>query len=144
MQLTSAANVLGNPALDILVISITATSLLIWQSVIHGSYANATLSTLEMSFIANIIFLSFGTYYASLSGLDIDLPSYLSAGVALATFVVIFFFHVYLRLKGNMPCIPKCTREVKRTIENSFHEERDIEDEPLLDCNEIDLPTSMQ
>ena len=58
VQIVFAVNVLGNPALDILAISIVAASLAAWQSVWGSPYTNTWISILEVSFIVNILFLA--------------------------------------------------------------------------------------
>ena len=92
VQITLAANVIGNPALNNLAISIVTASLAAWQSVWGSPYMNIIITVLEVFFIANILFLASAAYYASLTGGNIDIFSYISNGLAFCIFLGILYF----------------------------------------------------
>ena len=110
MQISIAANVLGNPALDILVISIVVASLAAWQSVCGRPYTSVIISILEMSFIVNLLYLAVTTYYANLTGTNSAIFSYISTGLALTTFIGIVVFHIYKCMRKTPLIWIKCQR----------------------------------
>ena len=110
VQISLAANVLGNSELDILVISIVVASLFIWLSIWGRPHANNIIGTLEMSFVANLLYLTVTTYYASLTGINSAIFSYISTGVALATFIGIVISHIFQRMRETTLIWTKCQK----------------------------------
>ena len=153
VQIVFAVNVLGNPALDILAISIVAASLAAWQSVWGSPYTNTCISILEVSFIVNILFLAVTTFYAQLTtvGSNIDILGYISTGVAFSTFLGIVLFHIYLRMRDTALCRTLCKRRdtsMDRTgtdfLWDGRYVDSETEDEPLLSCTELgDTPPEL-
>lgn len=123
---------LHSPAFQALTISVIGTLLLVWQAVIGGSYVNTLLGILEISFIANIVLLAAGICYARTTESSVDLLSYISAGIALATFIGIILYHIYLCVKGvtrrKLKCCGNADTDGMYAEDDTLFEER-IEDE---------------
>lgn len=137
---------LNNPAVEALTILIIGTLLIVWQAVIGGSYVKTLVGILEISFIANIVFLAAGTYYARMTESNVDLLSYISSGIALGTFSGIIIYHICLCVKGITWCKLKCYgdtgtnymyAENDSLLEERLEDEDEDEDEQLLNCSEL-------
>lgn len=140
VQLVFIGDVLGNPNFDISAFCIVGTALVVWQTVICGSYINNFISILETTFMVNIVFLAAGTYFAGIIGTKTDLPSYISAGIALGEFALIVLFHIYLCMKNTL-CYRRCMAkqiEEDNTMENDelLHQGRVMEEEEEEDNDE--------
>lgn len=86
-----AFNALGNPAVRLLVVTITSCLMMFAPNV----YRNFSLNLLERSFFANLGIVSATTLFTSYINGNQNAVISVSAGIALATFCDIFTYHSY-------------------------------------------------
>ena len=127
--LVSAFNVSGDKnsanLLAILVIVIVSFAVFGLSGRVYRSWC---LNALELSFLLNLGVFTAGTYHVSLTAGDQAAITYTSVGVAFTTFVGIFAYHVYLRLKAWKPqCTIWTTTEQDRTCDENIEENGTIE-----------------
>ena len=120
-----------------------------WQSVLGSPYKSAAIGSVDTSFVANLVFVTAGTYCADLTGGDVDTLGYISAGVALTPFTGIVLYHVYLRVKDNNYCKAQCLTRCKELSadsraagdtspwEDSSTADEAEDDDPLLTYREL-------
>ena len=95
-------NILGDPDINHLMTVTVMSTLLGCIGITETVYKNRTLSILETSFILNLIILSGWTAYNNVDSSDEQTALVCtSTGVALTTFICIFFYHTYLYLKST-------------------------------------------
>ena len=99
--LVFACNVLGDPSLNLLVISTSVVGLEAAMKFTGDIFKNRYLDILESSFILNLGILAIGTYQVEQGGGSQTALYCTSVGVAFATFIGITLYHVILQLKGS-------------------------------------------
>ena len=125
--LAFAFNSSGNPALNLLLIVIAASTLFCTLVVFQGVYKSRLLDILEASFLVNIIVLAAATFYVKLINRNLAIPIHVSIGVSLVTFTMTVLYHIYRNvniisfLKGYI------TRFGKEVINTTTNECSDIE-----------------
>ena len=93
-----SVNVLGDPMVNLLAISLTVLVLCGYNSIIGGVYKNWLLNLIEVAFILNLGILSATAHYQIGSGMSVTPVAYTSTGTALVTFVAIVLYHVKARI----------------------------------------------
>ena len=98
--LISAVNASGDPNINLLSIASTTTLIL---PIILGSriYKTWSLGFLETSFMINLTILAVATLYIRLTGGNQNAATFISVGVAFATFTGIVIYHSAQQLKGT-------------------------------------------
>ena len=135
-----AFNSSGNPALNLLLIVIAASTLFCTLVVFGGVYKSRLLDILEASFLVNIIVLAAATFYVKLINRNLAIPIHISIGVSLVTFTMTVLYHIYRNvniisfLKGY---ITRFGKEVINTTTNgcSDIEYRGMELQPIQPPN---------
>ena len=95
-------NVVGDPAINLLAITVTVICILTYSAYLGGVYKSWQLDTLEYSFYINLGILSSATLYNINSGGNQSQLVFTSTGIAFITFSFIIFYHVYLRLSKTV------------------------------------------
>ena len=105
--LVFAFNISGNDSVNLLVISSTACGIFIWFALFRIAYKCWWLNVLELSFILNLGILAVATYHVKLSGGSQAPVAYTSVGIAFLTFVGIFTYHIFIRIKSKVQYIQR-------------------------------------
>ena len=107
--LISAVNALGDPSVNLLAI---VTTVVILLPTILGSriYSMQSLGLLETSFILNLTILAVATLYIRASGGNQSAVTFISVGIAFATFTGIVIYHSVQQLKGTRLWRRMCPR----------------------------------
>ena len=105
--LVFAFNISGDSSINLLVISSTAFAITVGYALSGMVYKSWYLNALELSFILNLGLLSVATYHVNLSGGSQAAVAYTSVGIAFFTFMVIFSYHVYIRIKSKVQYIKR-------------------------------------
>ena len=105
--LVFAFNISGDSSINLLVISLTASAITVGYALSGMVYKSWYLNALELSFILNLVVLAVATYHVNLSGGSQAAVAYTSVGIAFFTFVVIFSYHVYIRIKSKVQYIQR-------------------------------------
>ena len=96
--LVFSVNVFGDPAVSLLTITVT-TSCINFSTINFGSvYRNNVLNLIEYSFFFNLEILSSATLFISLTDGDQAAVVYTSVTIAFATFMIITFYHILVRV----------------------------------------------
>ena len=99
--ITFSTNTSGNPAINLLAIITSATSILAYLTLVGSVYKKWPLTLLESSFLFNLIMLATVTLY-SLHNVGISERHFIpwtSAMLAFAVTIVILVYHIMLRIK---------------------------------------------
>ena len=96
--LVFSLNLLGDPTVNLLVISLTALVLCGYNSIIRGVYRQWWLNLIEMVFVLNLGILSSVAHYQITSGGSLTPITYASTGLSLVIFVAIVLYHIKVRL----------------------------------------------
>ena len=91
--LAFTVNVFGNPATNLLTITITTSCVLFYLAIMGRIYKNKFLSVLECSFSLNIIILSTATLYSRLNYNNQVALTNAFVGIAFITFCAILLYH---------------------------------------------------
>ena len=100
--LVFSLNVVGDPAINLLAVTVTMICILTYSAYLGGVYKSWQLDTLEYSFYVNLGILSSATLYNINSGRNQPQLVFTSTGLAFITFTVIVSYHAYLRLSKTM------------------------------------------
>ena len=94
--LAFAFNTSGNPALNLLLVAITAIVLLCMQlAFFSGVYKNKVHDILEAIFVANLGIVASATLFVQLISKNLNIPTFISIAVSLTIYTVILFYHLY-------------------------------------------------
>ena len=96
--LVFSLNLLGDPMVNLLAISLTALVLCGYNSIIRGVYRQWWLNLIEIIFFLNLGMLSSVAHYQIASGGSLTPITYTSTGTALLIFVAIVIYHIKVRL----------------------------------------------
>ena len=97
--LVFSENVFGDPAVDLLTIIVTTTFCILYFTSNYdfgGIHINIVLNLIEYSFFLNLGILSSATLFTSLR--DQTAVVYTSVAIAFATFMIITFYHILVRV----------------------------------------------
>ena len=129
LYLVSAFNIHGDPNVSLVSIMMVLVFLVSLKLVMTGKiYKKWFVGTIETSFIYNIMVFTIATLYVRETNGNQSVVSYISTGVAFATFIGIFFYHIFMFIFREM---------------NSLFEQRsgDGTDENNMEPIEIDVIT---
>ena len=98
LSIVFALNALGNPAVNLLAISIIAFYLAFVKMYIKMVYKNWCLDVLEASFLLNVGTFTVATYYTNIAGGNQLALASVSVGTAMVTFVMILLYHSYCQV----------------------------------------------
>ena len=90
-----AFNTLGEPRLNLLVITLASLSLAVLFGALHPVYQKTYCNILELSFYLNLGSLAAATEYITRNNGSVAIVTYTSTSIAFTTFTGIVFFHVY-------------------------------------------------
>ena len=97
----SAANLLGNPRVNLVSIITVLALLLTLKVIVTGRiYKKWQVDTLETSFIINLVLFASFTFYAIDTNGNQAAVAYISTGVATATFIGITLCNIYMAIRG--------------------------------------------
>ena len=96
--LVFAFNVLGNPSVNLLAISVCITVLMIFA---RFTIINHFFDTINVSYLLNIGVLASGTLYVRYVGGRQDILAYTSLSIAFTTFLGILIYHVLTQLRDS-------------------------------------------
>ena len=96
-----AANVLGDPGINLLVIVICTTGLFVHQSISGGVYKARHLNFLEYFFLFNLTTLSSATLYVRLAGADQKALIFTSVSASFTAFACIVVCHSAVAIKST-------------------------------------------
>ena len=138
--LTFSFNVLGDPNIDLLVI--TTTIVLVVTSLTYIKvYENKALNILELSCMVNLVFLAAITHQVQLAQTNKEIVSSISVSIAFLTFIAILIYHSYIQLKDTVWRRIQQTRvRAKRTNEQELIESVCPRNEPtstVVDLKEL-------
>ena len=88
----------GDNHFDLLFVTIVTACLAGLAWIQNGVYEKVYNNILEASFIVNLCIFSAATFYVKETGRNQAALAYISVGIAFATFVLVFLYHVYLFL----------------------------------------------
>ena len=100
LSIVFAFNVLGDPAINLLAITVVSYCLLLAGGVL-ALYKKWPLTVLECSFHFNLGILSVATLYVRHAGGSQSAVTYTSVSIAFAKFVAIFVYQIYQQLKTS-------------------------------------------
>ena len=106
LYLVSAFNVHGDPNVSLVSIMMVLVLLLSLKLVITGKiYKKWLVGAIETSFICNIMVFTITTLYVRETNGNQSVVSYISTGVAVATFIGILFYHIFMLIFREMNCL---------------------------------------
>ena len=94
LLLAFTVNVFGDPATNLLTITITISCLFCYLAIMGCIYKNKCFSILECSFLLNIIILTTATLYGRLKNKNQVVLTNTSVVIAFATFCAILLYHI--------------------------------------------------
>ena len=94
-------NTHGNADINILTISLTVLSLLVYLAATGGVYKTWALNIIEYSFFLNLGVLASATLYTIINGQGQIVVAYTSVSIAFTLFVIIVVFHILIKLKST-------------------------------------------
>ena len=103
-------NVFGEESENLFVISAASFGLLSWPWMMDPVYKNWYLGVLEASFILNLGISAVATSYVQQAGGNQAIVSYMSTGIAFATFIAILLYHIDLQIKVSQYLKSFCCR----------------------------------
>ena len=95
LLLIFAFNTLGEPRLNLLVITLASLSLAALFGALHPVYQKRYCNILELSFYLNLGALAAATEYMTRNGGNLAAVTYTSTSIAFTTFAGTVFFHIY-------------------------------------------------
>ena len=110
LLLVFGTNVFGEESENLLAISAASFGLLAWPWLIGTVYKNWYLGVLEASFILNLGISAVATSYVQQAGGNQAVVSYISTGIAFATFIAILLYHIDLQIKVSQFLKAFCRR----------------------------------
>ena len=125
-----AFNISGNPAVNVMVITLTTAALIIINLGFGGVYKKTYLTVLELFFVINLGVLSVVTAYILEAGGNQTAAGYVSISVALASFVIVCVFHAVKRGKDKLA-------KIRRRRKDLTERRRVFVEESSLEANEI-------
>ena len=138
LALVFAFNVSGNPAVNIMVITLTAASLIVINLSFGGVYKKTYLTALELSFVMNLGVLSVVTgYILEAEGSQIA-AGYISIVIAFLTFVVMCTYHAIKRGKMKVDTFRRRRKALNET-RRAVVEETSLE---AIDINYLNISTT--
>ena len=96
--LVFSVNVFGDPAINLLTIIVTTFCILFFSINFGGIYKTSILNFIEYSFFLNLGILSSATLFTTLTDRDQTAVVYTSVDIAFATFMIITFYHILVRV----------------------------------------------
>ena len=124
--LVFAANVLGDPGINLLIIVICTAGLFVHLSISGGVYKTRHLNILEYFFLFNLITLSSATLYVRLAGGSQKALIFTSVSASFTVFACIVLFHTAVVIKStqfwNVVKERLNSRSVSHTVDNSRRE----------------------
>ena len=93
-----SVNVFGDPAISLLTIIVTTFCIYYFTITVGGVYKKNVLNNIEYSFFLNLGILSSATLFTTLTDRDQTAVVHTSVAIALATFMVITFYHILVRV----------------------------------------------
>ena len=96
--LVFSVNVFGEPAISLLTIMVTTFCIYYFTITVGGVYKTIVLNMIEYSFFLNLGILSSATLFTILTDRDQTAVVYTSVATAFATFMVITFYHILVRV----------------------------------------------
>jgi len=103
LYLVSAFNVHGDPNVSLVSIMMVLVFLVSLKLVMTGKiYKKWFVGTIETSFICNIMVFTIATLYVRETNGNQSVVSYISTGVAVATFIGILFYHIFMFIFREM------------------------------------------
>ena len=94
--LAFAFNSSGNPALNLLLVAISATALLCLQlAFFSGVYKRKILDILEALFLVNLGIVASATLFVQLVNGNLNIPTFISITISLTIFTLILLYHLY-------------------------------------------------
>ena len=106
LSLVFAFNALGDPAINLLAITVVSYCLLFFTGGVFGVYKIWILDVLECSFYLNLGILSVATLYVRYTEGRQAVVTYISVSIAFAKFVAIFVYQIYQQLnRSNRSCL---------------------------------------
>ena len=138
--LVFAFNVLGNPIVNLLAISVCVMTLLILARLTGMVYSNRYLDAIDASHLLNIGVLSSGTFYVRSVGGRQEILVYTSLSIAFTTFIGILISHVIIQLRDSRhvwretiwPTL-QCTRQrIPTLVHRDFSDTDTLRAEPEI------------
>ena len=99
--LVFAFNILGNPSVNLLAISVCTTVLVIFTRFTGKVYTNRYLDANDASYLLNIGVLAAATFYVRSVGGRQDILVYTSLSIAFTTFLGILIYHVSAQIRDS-------------------------------------------
>ena len=96
--LVFSVNVFGDPAVSLLTIIVTTFCIYFSTITFGGIYKNIILNLIEYSFFLNLGILSSASLFTTLTDGDQTTVVYTSVAIAFATFMIITFYHILMRV----------------------------------------------
>ena len=96
--LVFSVNVFGDPAISLLTIIVTTFCIYFSTITFGGIYKNIVLNFMEYSFFLNLGILSSATLFTTQTDRDQTAVVYTSVAIAFATFMIIIFHHILVRV----------------------------------------------
>ena len=93
-----SVNVFGDPAISLLTIIVTTFCIYYFTITFGGVYKNIIMNMIEYSFFLNLGILSSATLFTTLTDRDQTAVVYTSVATAFATFMIITFYHILVRV----------------------------------------------
>ena len=98
VQLTSAANVSGNPSINLLTTGIAVSFVLFVKGYFGHIYRNWLLGSLEVVCYLNIVLLSFVTFFVRTNEGNQIAAAYISGLITIALTVIVLCYHIFTQL----------------------------------------------
>jgi len=106
LYLVSAFNVHGDPNVSLVSIIMVLVLLVSLKLVITGQiYKKWLVGAIETRFLCNIMVFTITTLYVRETNGNQSVVSYISTGVAVATFIGILFYHIFMFIFREMNCL---------------------------------------
>lgn len=103
-----ASNVLGDPAINLLAIAVAMSLLMVYGWNIGSVYRKRGLDLLEHSYFLNLGVVSVATLYTNSTSVSQSTAAYISATIAMVTFVGIVIYHIYMQVKTSKRSFRRC------------------------------------
>ena len=139
--LVFSLNLLGDPTVNLLAISLTALILCAYNSIIRGVYKQWWLNLIEVVFVLNLGTLSSLAHYQIASGRTVTLITYASTGIAFLIFMSIIIYHIKIRIlptRWSLYAKSKLCDLVKQTSRKTTKSST-LEENTFVTSSSIDL-----
>ena len=133
-------NILGDPAVNLLVIILVAFTLIILNLGQGGVYKKNIITALEVSFMFNLGMLAAATGYVRQTGGNQSGAVYTSTSVALVTFILILIYHIYLKFQDKCICVHKTDRNMSTMQELTASRDIDSSNNPQVTKTVVEIP----